>query len=65
MSSESLKGIVGDRSLYDALHELGVSGDSTLFRIEVEEGGAKLEFLGWVSVSIPAEKGELHSALVR
>jgi hypothetical protein len=51
-SSESLKRIVGDRSLDDAPDELGVSGGSSLFRIEVEDGGAELEFPGWISTRI-------------
>jgi hypothetical protein len=49
-TSESLKKVVGDRSLEDALEEFGVIAGSTLFRIDVEDGGVELEFPGWVSV---------------
>jgi hypothetical protein len=56
LSSESLKRIVGDRSLYDALDELGVSGGSGLFRIEVEDGGAELKVGGWDCVSLRSQE---------
>jgi hypothetical protein len=38
-SSESLKRAIGDRSLDDALDELGVMGSSTLIRIDVDDRG--------------------------
>jgi hypothetical protein len=65
-SSESLKTIVGDRSLDDALYELGVSESSSLLRIEVEDGGIELEleFAGWSSVS-GGDDEDFHLTLVR
>jgi hypothetical protein len=63
-SSESLKTIVGDRSLDDALYEFGVSESSSLLRIEVEDGGVELEFAGWSSVS-GGDDGDFHLTLVR
>jgi hypothetical protein len=48
-SSESLKKVIGDRSLDDALGQCGVSADSSLFRIEVDDGGVELQIPGWVS----------------
>jgi hypothetical protein len=60
-SSESLKTIVGDRSLDDALYEFGVSESSSLLRIEVEDGGIELEFAGWNSASVG--EGHLHLTL--
>jgi hypothetical protein len=53
MSSESLKKVVGDRSLDDALSEFGVGTNSSLLMIEVEAVGMelKLKFPGWVSAS--------------
>jgi hypothetical protein len=62
-SSESLKRVVHDRSMDDALYELGVSTSSGLFEIEVEDGGVELQFPGWVSV--PADERNLHLTLVR
>jgi hypothetical protein len=62
-SSDSLAGIVGDRSLDEALEELGVTGSSSLFRIDVDGGEAELKFPGWVS--IPGGEGDLHLTLVR
>jgi hypothetical protein len=62
-SSESLKQVVGDRSLDEALDDFGVSANSSLFRIEVEDGGAEFEFPGWVSV--PGGSEVLEVWLVR
>jgi hypothetical protein len=62
-SSESLRRIVGDLSLDEVLNELGVSGRSGLFRIEVEDGGEELNFPGWVSWG--DGEGEFHLTLVR
>jgi hypothetical protein len=45
-SSESLKKVVGDRSLDDELNELGVNANSSLFKIEVEDKGMALKFSG-------------------
>jgi hypothetical protein len=65
-SSESLKTIVGDRSLDDALFEFGMSESSSLLRIEVEDGGIELEleFAGWSSVS-GGDDGDFPLTLVR
>jgi hypothetical protein len=62
-SSESLKRVVGNRSLDDAREEFGEDRSATLLRIEVEDGGAGLQFSGWVSV--PDDDGGSHSMLVR
>jgi hypothetical protein len=51
MSSECLKRAIGDRLLDDILDEFGVTGSSSLFRIDVEDGeGVELEFQGWSQV---------------
>jgi hypothetical protein len=57
-SGETLKRIVSDRTLDEALEYLGVTETLCLLRIEVEddgaeveEDGADLEFPGWVSVA--------------
>jgi hypothetical protein len=62
-SSESLKRIVADRSLDDALNEIGVNVSSTLLRIEVEDGGVELNLPGWVSLGCGEE--DLQLTLVR
>jgi hypothetical protein len=51
-SSECLQRVIGDRSLDDALPEFGMIMRSSLFQIDVEDGGVELEldFPGWVSV---------------
>jgi hypothetical protein len=46
-SSESLHGVIGTRSLDDALDEFGVSVRSSLFRMDIEDGELGLEFAGW------------------
>jgi hypothetical protein len=61
-SSESLKRVLGDRSLDDGLEGIGVTINSGLFRIEVEDGGMELEFPGWTSASVG--EGHLHLTLV-
>jgi hypothetical protein len=48
-SLASLKKIVGDFTLDEALENIGFDEISSLFRIEVEDGGADFEFGGWVS----------------
>jgi hypothetical protein len=63
-SSESLKRVVNDRSLDDALERFGVSARSTLFRIEVESG-AELQFSGWAGNCQRDGGGSLHLTLVR
>jgi hypothetical protein len=50
MSAECLKIVIGDRFRDDALDEFGVRGSSSLFRIEVEDGGVELKFPGWSHV---------------
>jgi hypothetical protein len=49
-SSESLKMVIGDESVDDALDKFGVTTSSGLFRIEVEAGEIELKFPGWVSI---------------
>jgi hypothetical protein len=49
-SSESLKTVIGDRSLDDALYEFGVSINSSLFRIDIVDGGLESFWSGWISV---------------
>jgi hypothetical protein len=63
--SESLKRVVGRRSLDDALDELGVSGNSSLFKIEIDDGGVDLKFAGWSGKTVRDGDGDLHIALVR
>jgi hypothetical protein len=63
-SSESLKRIVGDRSLDDALEEFGVSVRSSLFRIDVGDEGVEMQFAGWARDSVPDDDGNLHLTLV-
>jgi hypothetical protein len=50
MSSELLTRVIGHRFLDDALDEFGVRGSSSLFRIEVEDGGVELKVPGWTYV---------------
>jgi hypothetical protein len=62
-SLESLKNLLGDRRLDDALDEFGVSVNSSLFRIDVEDGRLGLEFPGRSSVG--GGEGSLELSLVR
>jgi hypothetical protein len=39
--------VIGDRPLDDALVEFEVRVNSSLVRIEIEDGGAEWNFLGW------------------
>jgi hypothetical protein len=50
ISSECLQRVCDDRLLHDALDGFGVSASSSLFRIEVEDGGVELKFPGWTYV---------------
>jgi hypothetical protein len=50
-SGETLKKIVGDATLHEALEYLGVADVTNLFRIEVEEDGGDLSFPGWIPVA--------------
>jgi hypothetical protein len=61
-SLESLKRVVGARSLDDALDEFGVSRNSSLFKIEIDDVEADLRFPGWVSLR--DGDGGLHLTLV-
>jgi hypothetical protein len=54
--------VIGDRSLDDALQGFGVSVHSSLFCIDIEDGGATLDFPGWVSV--PGDEGSFQLTLV-
>jgi hypothetical protein len=63
-SSESLKRVIGYRSLDDALYEFGVIASSSLFGIDIEDGGVELEFPEWVSISGDGE-GDFQLTLVR
>jgi hypothetical protein len=49
-SSVSLKNIVGDVSLDEALGNIGFTDISSLFKIEVNREGVDLDFPGWISV---------------
>jgi hypothetical protein len=61
-SSESMTRVIGDQSLDDALNELGVNVCSSLFEIEVEDGGEELNHPGWISLS--GREGGLHLTLI-
>jgi hypothetical protein len=50
-SGETLKSIVGDTTLDEALEHLGVTEISNQFRIEVVEDGANLAFPGWIPLA--------------
>jgi hypothetical protein len=50
-SGETLKIIVRDRTLDEALEHIGVTYIWSLFQIEVEEDGSDLSFPGWVSLA--------------
>jgi hypothetical protein len=49
-TGESLKNIVGDGALDEALEHIGFTDISSLFQIEVNEAGVHFDFPGWVSV---------------
>jgi hypothetical protein len=49
-SGATLKRILRDRTLDEALEDLGFIEISGLFRIEVEEDGSDLSFPGWIRV---------------
>jgi hypothetical protein len=60
-SANALKAVVGQMILDRALEHIGFSGLSTVFRIEVAQGGSDLEFPGWSS-SLEADS---HVTFVR
>jgi hypothetical protein len=64
-SSQSLKSVIGGRSLDDALDEVGVAGSSGLFRIEVDRGELDVKFSGWARRSVRRGDGDLRLMLVR
>jgi hypothetical protein len=63
MPLECLQRVVGARLLDDALYEFGMSGSSSLFRIEIGDGGVRLKFPGWSYVCGCEE--DLDLSLVR
>jgi hypothetical protein len=50
-SGESLKRLVGDSALDEALENFGFDELSNLFTIEIEDAGLHFEFPGWLSVA--------------
>jgi hypothetical protein len=64
-SSQSLKRVIGDRSLGDRLHSVGVSANSSLFGIEVKDSGEELKSCEWSANSVRGGDGDLHLVLVR
>jgi hypothetical protein len=63
MSSESVRRIIGDESLGDALDEFGMNVSSSLLRIDADNGRVELRFPGWVSV--PDGEGNVQLVRVR
>jgi hypothetical protein len=61
-SSESLKTVIGDQPLDDALNEFRASISSTLFRGEVELAEVELKLPGWISVR---GEGDVQVSLCR
>jgi hypothetical protein len=61
-SSTFLKTVLGDRSLDDALYDFGVSINSSLFGLDIVDGGLESKVPGWISVL--DEDGDLHLSLV-
>jgi hypothetical protein len=51
VSGESLKQFVGDRTLDEALENMGLDELNGLFRIEIGDGGVCFEFPDWSSVA--------------
>jgi hypothetical protein len=49
-SQESLRKIIGDATLDEALEHVGFDDVSSLFEIEVDDGRVDLEFPGWTSI---------------
>jgi hypothetical protein len=60
-SGEVVRKIIGDVTLDEALEKLGFRDMSSIFRIEVDVGGADFAFPGWSSV----RDGDSHLTLVR
>jgi hypothetical protein len=63
LSLESVKRVVGDQSLEEALNGFCLNVSSSLFMIDVEDGRGEFEFPGWISVS--GGEGDLQLSLVR
>jgi hypothetical protein len=49
-SAESLRNVVGDMTLDEALKYVGFAHISSVFKIEVDHGPVELEFPEWISV---------------
>jgi hypothetical protein len=64
-SSESLRRVIGNRSVDGAWYEFGVRESSGLFRTDVDQRGMKLQFPGWAGKSVRTRDGDLHLTLVR
>jgi hypothetical protein len=60
-SGESLKKLIGDFMLADALENFGFDDKSNLLRIEIDDGGAHSDFPGWSSFA----DENLHLILVQ
>jgi hypothetical protein len=54
--------MIGDRLLENALGEFGVRGSSSLFRIDLEDGGVGFNFTGW---SYVCSERNLELSLIR
>jgi hypothetical protein len=50
-SGDTLRRIVRDRTLAEAMEHLGFTETSSLFRIEVEEAGSDLALPGWIRLA--------------
>jgi hypothetical protein len=50
-SGGTLKRIVTEKTLDEALEHLGITEISSVFRIEIDEDGSDLAFPGWIAVS--------------
>jgi hypothetical protein len=50
VTSESVKQFVGDRTLDEALENIGLDEFTGLFQIEIDDGWVNCEFPGWSSI---------------
>jgi hypothetical protein len=62
-SSESVRRVICNRPLDNALYEFGVNANSGLFRIDVENGEIDLKFAGWISAR--SDEGAFDFSLVQ